>query len=382
MPPQTEDKAASEDAGSSIREILRVVFILILSVAITGCALGGDSNTPTAVIESSRPVVTLSHPTGNEPLDAQAEINVQSTSVDVAGIARVELLIDGQVIWRDANPQPEPNTPYIVLQPWKPDTPGSYVLQVRAYTPAGVVGETEPVVIRVQEAAAAAVVPTQTPTSIPPTDPPQPEPTPTAPATATPMRPTNTPAATATPRFTPTATPTPGRFRPTGFEPDGRFAEIWQSLGAGRSRLGYPTEPPVDDRDYARQYFEKGLMYWWDSPADEDVIWVIDTPADDLNSGKTSNRYIDSWDGGEEVTCQAALANGNLGPLRGFGKQWCDRPELQSRLGNPISPEAGSSGSPPYGQVQFFQGGVMLMNPINQEIYVIFDQGDWQRFGS
>jgi len=54
---------------------------------------------------------------------------------------------------------------------------------------------------------------------------------------------------------------------------------------------------------------------------------------------------------------------------------------LQTRLGNPRDYEGGSSGNPPFAHVQFFQGGVMIYNPLNAEVFVLFDQGDWQRFG-
>jgi hypothetical protein len=162
--------------------------------------------------------------------------------------------------------------------------------------------------------------------------------------------------------------------------PEGRFGEIWEALGAGKSRLGYPTASVISDRDFAKQYFERGLMFWWDAPDDPNVIWIIDSPAPDLRRGATSNRYRDEWDGDDEYGCDEARANAEKGPVRGFGWLWCQRSELRRRLGNPIEVEAGSGGNPPFSQVQFFQGGVMLYNPRNGELYVLFDQGDWQRF--
>ncbi|MEW5957419.1 MAG: hypothetical protein AB1801_06830, partial [Chloroflexota bacterium] len=189
-----------------------------------------------------------------------------------------------------------------------------------------------------------------------------------------------TPSATI-PLPTPTVTPTPGVFAATGLAPEGRFKDIWDELGAGQSRLGYPTGPEISDRDYARQYFERGLMLWWDNPQGDAYIWVIDSPAEDLKSGATWNRYPDAWAGEDGYACEAARANAEKGPVRGFGYLWCRRPELQTRLGQPRQAEAGSGGAPPYSHVQFFQGGVMLANPLNSEMYVLFDQGDWQRFG-
>jgi hypothetical protein len=119
-------------------------------------------------------------------------------------------------------------------------------------------------------------------------------------------------------------------------------------------------------------------MYWWDNPDNPDTIWVLDTPAADWRSGKSSNRYDDTWQAADgDVSCEQAREGG---PVRGFGKLWCERPELQSRLGHPREPERGSGGAPPYAQVQFFQGGVIIYNPANAEVFVLFEQGDWQRF--
>ena len=118
-------------------------------------------------------------------------------------------------------------------------------------------------------------------------------------------------------------------------------------------------------------------MFWWDAPEGPGIIWVIDSPAPGFGDGATSNRYIDTWDGDDPYACAEARDGG---PVRGFGKVWCDFPELQTRLGFPSEPEGGSGGKAPFASVQFFQGGVMIHNPLNNESYVLFEQGDWQRF--
>ncbi|RME98021.1 MAG: hypothetical protein D6768_18330, partial [Chloroflexi bacterium] len=121
-----------------------------------------------------------------------------------------------------------------------------------------------------------------------------------------------------------------------------------------------------------------GVMFWWDNPDNPDYIWVIDSPAEDLRSGATSNLYPDTWDqNSAEISCPEAQ---NGGPIRGFGKVWCNHPELITRLGYPIQSERGSGGTPPFAEVQFFQGGVMIYSPLSNEVYVLFAQGDWQRF--
>jgi hypothetical protein len=329
-----------------------------------------------------KPVVALSNPSVYKKVQVGQEIKVQSASVDTAGIVRVELVIDSQVVWVDANANPEPETPFIVAQPWTPKTPGTHTIQARAYNPSNIAGESEPLTIEVvaDTSLTAEPAPLAEPT---PTLGTTPVDTATSTATAA-VSPTRTPESargeslpTPTATKTPTATPKPQTFAPTGLEPEGQFRNIWLELGGEEGRLGYPTSPEISDRDYAKQVFEKGLMIWWDRPDYPDYIWVIDSPTADFRSGATANLYPNTWPGGDEYSCNEAR---NRGPVRGFGQVWCEHPELQTRLGYPSEPEAGSAGRPPYAHVQFFQGGTMIYNPLNNEVYVLFAQGDWQRF--
>jgi hypothetical protein len=363
------------------------VILIFLSLACSVPGLSGDQ--PSA--SESVPEVTISSPAAGQQIELGSEVEIISAAQDTEGIVRTELIVDGEVLWVDANADPQPNEPFIVAQPWKPNVPGSHVLEVKSYNSDNVSGQSEPVTVEVVAASAQTVDDNKSPLDTvepqPPAatdtpvaaleDVPTNTPTPLPPATASPQPATPTPTI---PLPTPSVTPTPGVFASTGLEPEGRFREIWLELGAGDSRLGHPTGPEISDRDFAKQIFEGGVMYWWDSPDDPDVIWVIDSPEPDLKSGATSNRYPDEWAGGNEYACDQARGNAEKGPLRGFGWLWCQHPELQVRLGNPVESEVGSGGNPPYGRVLFFQGGVMIYNPKNGEVYVLFDQGDWQRF--
>ena len=362
------------------------IIIVALLFGVTACSLPGlDQNNG-----DIPPSAAISSPANNQTVELGQEIQVQSVSVDTEGIIKVELVVDDQVVWIDSNAQPEPNTPFIVNQPWTPETAGPHTIQIRTTNKANVTGVSAPLTIEVIDSSVAA-----TPTGSESTaaagqsdvvvlesaDTPTPQPTSTpVPAnTATPEPPQPTePKPSPTITLTPTQTPAPQKFKPTGLEPDGRFKDIWIELGSGDSRLGYPNGPEIVDRNYARQFYENGLMIWWDNPETPDYIWVIDSPAPDLTSGTTSNLYPDTWEGGDDYSCDAARDGG---PVRGFGKVWCDHPELETRLGYPIEPERGSGENPPYAKVQFFQGGVMIYNPINSEVYVLFAQGDWQKFG-
>ncbi|RMF03693.1 MAG: hypothetical protein D6768_05265, partial [Chloroflexi bacterium] len=129
----------------------RRVFI-ITAFLLTACSLPGlfsnnSGGTPSAAISS---------PAAGQSLLMGRETQVQSVSVDAGqGVVRVELVVDGQVVWVDANAEPQANTPYIVSQPWTPDSPGSHTLVVRAFNAANVAGESEPLTVQIIETAAA-----------------------------------------------------------------------------------------------------------------------------------------------------------------------------------------------------------------------------------
>jgi len=250
---------------------LATIFIALVVLA---CAIPGLGDNST-----SQPAVAISSPSAEQKLEVGRETTVESVSVDAEGISRVELAINGETVWVDANANPEPDIPFIVAQPWTPEVPGTYIIQVNAYNTDNVAGESKPLTVEAVAVSAATVgeaSPTPGETDVPvilstqATDfVPTPAETPTG---------TNSPPDTPTrPSVTPTDTPRSQAFASTGFEPEGRFNEIWLELGAGNSRLGYPIGPEIVDRNYARQHFENGLMFWWDNPEDPDDIWVMDT---------------------------------------------------------------------------------------------------------
>jgi hypothetical protein len=65
--------------------------------------------------------------------------------------------------------------------------------------------------------------------------------------------------------------------------------------------------------------------------------------------------------------------------VRGFGKLWCDHPEIATPIGAARDEEGGTGDSTNYGVVQFFQGGVMLYSPLDRQVWVLFNGGAWQR---
>ena len=345
----------------------------------------------------------VEQPAGNPPevemtiLDmAQAiagrAVEIQTLAQGEDGIVRVELFVNGEVVRIDANPSPQPNTPYLVVQPWTPPENGIYTIQTKAYNTANIAGESKSISLKVpgepaqaEEKVAQAEANPPTPT-VPPT--PTLEPTPVALSTHTPTPtvveasptplPTETPTIEPTPAPLPSATPTLPVFVDTGLRPAGSFLRIWDALGSGESRLGYPLAPAIPDRNYAYQNFDGGTLFWWDNPDDPDFIWAINT-GEVYERGQGWAQYPDTWPGGDEFSCEEARNNGEFGPRRGFGFIWCSDAALQQQFGPPTRAEFGSSGNPPFSTAQFFQGGMMILNPATGQVLVLFNQGDWIR---
>jgi cell division septation protein DedD len=228
-------------------------------------------------------------------------------------------------------------------------------------------GQTAMVVVK---AIPTTVTPTDTPTAAAtPSGTPTPTDTPTAAAT-----PSGTPTPADTPTATPTATPCSA---PAEYKAGDYFECIRQELGADNIRLGDPKDEEIP-RDFAVQKFENGVMYWWDNPEGSGYIWVLVESPPDSRGGTRWDRYEDGWkEGDKDLTCDEAVKRG--GPIRGFGKVWCEQ-KLWNDLGAYKSPEQGSKRDPErYVRIQFFQGGVMLYNRLDEEVYVLFNQKEWRK---
>lgn len=380
-------------------KIYRILTISgLLLAASVACSIG-RSATPAV----SGPSVVVSSPLPDQTAPVGEPLVVDSTSTDGDGIQRVELWVDDTLYRVDSNP--DVNSPYIVSQSWQSDTPGTYVIVVKAFNRQGAEGRSQPVAITL----GADVEPTQvtqvslTPSTTPlaATRKPTQTPAPTSTATPTPRAPTNTLVVTCTPPpckanevyycpddcpggcgthcATPTPSPTPPSFDPTGIEIHEVFMPVWEQPEVG-DYLGYPTKTAIDDRQYARQYFERGYLYWWDQPDKPGLIWTMEISQPGARQGlRWIGPYEDTWDGGDPYSCGAARANPD-GPIRGFGKLWCDNPEIAEAIGAARGPEQGTDNTTSYGVVQFFQGGVMLYSSLDREVWVLFNGGTWQKY--
>jgi len=359
------------------------------------------------------PTVVISSPRPGQVVKSGELIQVTSTSTDPDGIQKVELWADGALSRVDINP--EVNSPYIVAQTWHSTKVGSHVFVVKAFDARGNVGQSEPVVINVEAeltatpVASVPTVPVATATPLPPTSavpPTVPPPTVAAPTTAVPPSPSATPQMPAPPPMctpppcqpgevyhcpqacpggcglqcaTPTPTPTRPTFTPTDIEVHALLKPIWEKSDV-KEALGYPSSAASDNRQYARQYFERGYMYWWNRPEGRGLIWVVQMPDGSAMSGfGWIGPFEDMWDGKERFSCELARQT-KYGPHSGFGKLWCDHPEIAQTIGVPREPERGTGESADYGIVQFFQGGTMLYSPLDREVWVLVSGGTWQRY--
>jgi hypothetical protein len=384
--------------------------VSILLLAGLACSMGAG----TPVSQINGPSVTVTSPVAGQVLPVGQPIPVSSTSDSPHGIQRVELWVDNTLLRVDNNPSQE--SPYIVTQTWQSETPGTHVIVVKAIDVNGIAGEAQPTAITLEvqsevtpgwtevatespgasaEPSPTALVATQTPSHSPTSTPsPSRSQLPTATASNTPVVMCTPPACgegevyycqgdcpggCGTQCATPTPTLTPPSFEATGIEVQQIFQADWENPEVG-DYLGYPTQPASDDRRYARQYFEHGYLYWWDQPDGQGLIWAVEMPQPGVNRGaRWSGPYEDTWDGGDRFSCQAARAT-SAGPVAGFGKLWCERPEIAKAIGIPIEAEQGTGESTSYGVVQFFQNGVMLYSPLDHEVFVLFNSGGWRRY--
>jgi hypothetical protein len=381
----------------------------ILLLAGLACSVGAA----TPISQTNGPSVNVASPLSEQILPVGQPIPVSSTSTSPDGIQRVELWVDNTLLRVDNNPSQE--SPYIVTQTWQSETPGTHVIVVKAFDANGIAGEAQPTAITLEAQNEVTPGLTSTATELPESSqepsptipaPTQPSPRPSASATSSPPQlPTatasNTPVVMCTPPAcgadevyycqdecpggcgtqcaTPTPTLTPPSFEATGIEVQQIFQPIWEKPGVG-DYLGYPTQPAGGDRRYARQYFERGYLYWWDRPDGRGLIWAVEMPQPGENQGaRWTGPYEDTWDGGDRFSCQAARDT-SAGPVSGFGKLWCEHPEIAQAIGIPTESEQGTGESTSYGVVQFFQNGVMLYSPLDHEVFVLFDSGGWGRY--
>ena len=142
------------------KRILRLIpWLLAVSIMASACSAA----------PGGKPVVVIDSPPSNSQFRGGEAVTVQSTSTDSAGIARVELLVDGTVVRTDTPPSPQPS--FTVLQTWSA-TPGSHTITVRAFNTANTVSDPAAILVAIgvsTPAAAPTAAATATPNPTPST---------------------------------------------------------------------------------------------------------------------------------------------------------------------------------------------------------------------
>lgn len=164
-----------------LRNLALLLVITLLVAGTVACEIGGGPSKPTIVITA---------PTSDAEFEEGEEVTVLSSANDAAGIARVELYVDGELYRTDSSPSPEGEESLAMAQTWVAEEPGTHTLSVIAYNVDGADSEPWAVTVRVVEASGVVATATPTSSSAPP---PAATNTPAPPAaTATTLPPTET----------------------------------------------------------------------------------------------------------------------------------------------------------------------------------------------
>jgi hypothetical protein len=183
-----------------------------------------------------------------------------------------------------------------------------------------------------------------------------PAPTPT-------LTPTPFPTWTPAPNVAPRATTAPRANVSCRFGPPPPFAELWLEYLA---ELGCPTDVAAEG-NFAVQTFKGGYMF------------------DDLRNPNAQKIYVllpdqmflvydDTWrEGDPERPCnEIQIPEGRIHPKRGFGKVWCEHPEIQKQLPGAVADEGGITLT-----VQDFERGMMWANT-PRGVITLFQNGTWK----
>jgi hypothetical protein len=178
--------------------------------------------------------------------------------------------------------------------------------------------------------------------------------------TAAPVEPTATllpPAPTLEPTPPPEPTPSP-EATPCGFSVQPALVPGWDE-----SELGCPADAGQAAISTAYAPFEGGQMLW---RSDTDTIYV-------LTHDNRWTSYPNAWREGDPAFSCGEEASPPT-PLRGFGRVWCDHPDVSAALGPVTAAEIGDSAS----AAQAFARGTILAAPWGS-LFVFADEGTWRR---
>jgi len=185
------------------------------------------------------------------------------------------------------------------------------------------------------------------------------------------------------PAATPTVNPTLVRtaiFTPVSLatELPEPYHEVWRAVGGEKGSLGLPAAAAISRR-YSVQEFDHGVIFFRDNkynPA-ENWMYVIywGSEGNDKTAGNSWVRYVDTWLAGDPALSCAEAAPLPVGPAGGFGRLWCEHPEVQAGLGAALAQEVNVKG----GWLDF-EHGVMLYDIWNKRVFVLFENQHWRAF--
>jgi formylglycine-generating enzyme required for sulfatase activity len=137
------------------------------------------------------------------------------------------------------------------------------------------------------------------------------------------------------------------------------LADSWNE-----DELGCPITPGLAATSTAYAPFVGGQMLW---RGDTDVIYVL------YNDGRWDS-YPNEWrEGDPEFTC--GEPDPLVTPIRGFGRVWCDHPDVRDALGAATAAEIGDHAS----AVQDFGNGTILIAPFGRPFVLVGEDGVWRR---
>lgn len=189
-------------------------------------------------------------------------------------------------------------------------------------------------------------------------------------------------------------------FEDTGVRPTGRFLEIWNDLSAQAGPLGYPFANALEGVICAWQPFERGVMIWLENRSiasgcqefcEDPRIFTLIGGSTSVSSGSPFYDHPDLFmEGDEAFACEEANREtadrlgtpAPIGPVRGFGRVWCESPLVMDGLGAATAPERGG-GTYQSCRTQLFQGGIMIHNPNDEHrSYWVLLRRDqtWRRY--
>jgi hypothetical protein len=120
--------------------------IALLMLAALACGPGGAAGDGT-------PSVTITSPASGSTATVGEELQIVSTAAADAGVERVELAVNGQVVRTDSPPSGNPTT-FSIVQPWTPAAEGLVTLSVIVYDTEGQASEPATITLQVGGAVA------------------------------------------------------------------------------------------------------------------------------------------------------------------------------------------------------------------------------------